>query len=138
MSEPSEGDRLKSTNRTRNIRLYAGIGVVFWVVAAIAAYVRGASSGTVVALALLAAAIAVALLVGWFHEPAGAVVMLAVAVSTLAYGLLVHWDLAFWGMMLFSVTGPLLLAAYLFDAARRDSRDAESIHEDAPTGSQAH
>ena len=67
-------------------------------------------------------------------------VMLAAAVLTVAYGLLVHWDLAFWGMMLFSVTGPLLIAAYLFDAVRRDRRDAESTasaERSSPTGTQA-
>jgi hypothetical protein len=126
MSEASKSGRPTGINRTRAVRLYAGIGAVLWAVAAIVAYVQGASSGTIAALAVLAAAIAVGLLVGWFHEPAGAVVMLAGSVLTVAYGLLVHWDLAFWGMMLFSVTGPFLIAAYLFDAARRDSRDAES------------
>jgi hypothetical protein len=146
MSQPSKNDRPTGVDRTRNVRLYAGIGVAFWAVAAVVAYVQGASTGTVIALALLAAAIAVGLLVGWFHEPAGAVVMLAAAVSTVAYGLLVHWDLAFWGMMLVSVTGPLLIAAYLFDAVRRDSRDAErpepaerteSTESSAPTGTRA-
>ena len=125
-------------SRTRAVRLYAGMGAVFWVVAAIAAYVQGASNGTIVALATLAAAIAAALLVGWYHEPAAAVVMLAAAASTVAYGLLVHWDLAFWGMMLFSVTGPFLLAAYLFDAVRRDERDAEDAEKSAPTAAHPH
>ena len=134
MSEPSTRNPPTRTNNARNVRLYAGIGVVFWALATVVAYVRGAGTATVVALALLAAAIAAGLLVGWFHEPAGAVVMLAAAVSTIAYGLLVHWDLAFWGMMLVSVTGPLLIAAYLFDAVRRDTRAAESTETSAPTG----
>lgn len=137
MSEPSKSGRPTATKRTRSVRLYAGIGVVFWALATVVAYVQGVGTGTIIALALLAAAIAAGLLVGWFHEPAGAVVMLAAAVSTVAYGLLVHWDLAFWGMMLVSVTGPLLIAAYLFDAARRDSRDAEGTERSAPAGTQA-
>lgn len=90
MSEPSRSDRPTGTDRTRTVRIYAGVGVAFWAVAAIAAYVRGARTGTIIALALLAAAIAVALLVGWFHEPAGAVIMLAAAVASVVLGLLAH------------------------------------------------
>jgi type IV secretory pathway VirB6-like protein len=45
--------------------------------------------------------------------------MLASAVATVAYGVLRHWDITFWFMMLLAAIGPLLLAAYLFDAVRR-------------------
>jgi hypothetical protein len=134
MSDPSKSDSPRTLDRARTVRIYAGIGVAFWAVAAIAAYERGASTAIIIALALLAAAIAVALIVGWFHEPAGAVVMLAAAVASVVVGLLAHWSLAFWGMMLISVTGPLLLAAYLFDAVRRDSQNAQNPERSAPTG----
>jgi hypothetical protein len=138
MSDALKSDDAKRVKRIHTVRLYAGAGLAFWIVAAIVAYVQGASNGTIVALATLAAGIAAALLVGWFHETAGAIVMLAAAISTVAYGVLVRWDLAFWGMMLVSVTGPMLVAAYLFDAVRRQDPDSEGTQTSAPTGAQAH
>ena len=123
MSETSASAQPKRTKR-QMARIYAGAGAAFWVVAAIAAYARGAGFEAVLALAVLGFVIAVALVVSWFHEPAGAVIMLAGAAATVAYGVLRRWDLPFWAMMLAAAIGPLLLAAYLFDAARRDSTQA--------------
>jgi hypothetical protein len=129
-------DDVKRSRRTRRVRMYAGTGAVFWMIAAYVAYTQGVSNTTVVALATLAAFIAAGLIVGWFHETAGAIVMVAAAVSSAAYGFLSRWDLAFWGMMLVSVIGPLLLAAYLFDAVRRDESGRTESSSDVPAGTQ--
>ena len=103
-------------------RAFVILGGVFWGLAAFAGYYSYQETG--VQAAFLAASIPlmaalVTLLVGWYSERTAALLLTAASVAVVYYGVVTQFEIGVWMLMTIALIGPMLTAAALFWAARR-------------------
>jgi fatty acid desaturase len=109
-------------------RLFVGLGGLLWVVLAIGSavvYPSGVAGMDQIGPFLVLALAVLALLVGWFYENLAALLLFAGAVATVVWGVMAGWEAGVWGLMVFFLIGPEILAGVLFLAAARMQKACE-------------
>jgi hypothetical protein len=109
-------------------RAFVILGGVFWGLAAFAGYYSYQETGF--NAAFLAASIplmgtVVTLLVGWYSERAAALMLTAASIAVVYYGVITQFEVGVWILMTIALVGPMMTAAVLFWAARRELRTLE-------------
>lgn len=110
-------------------RLFVGLGGLIWVVLTIGSAIvyptgsRGLDQYGPILVLLLAIA---ALLVGWFWENAAAVLLFVGAAASIVWGVMAGWEAGVWGLMVFFLIGPEIIAGALFLASARMQRLCEA------------
>ena len=109
-------------------RAFVILGGVFWGLAAFAGYYSYQETG--IKAAFLAASIplmatVVTLLVGWYSERAAALMLTAASIAVVYYGVIAQFEVGVWILMTLALVGPMMTAAMLFWAARRELKTLE-------------
>jgi hypothetical protein len=120
---------------SRRIRIERGVarafvilGGVFWGLAAFAGYYSYQETGfnaAFLAASIPLMATVVTLLVGWYSERAAALMLTAASIAVVYYGVITQFEVGVWILMTFALIGPMMTAAVLFWAARRELRTLE-------------
>jgi len=101
-------------------------GGVFWSLAAFIELSSPELSGAEIFTALVPLGACLAtLVVGWYYERFTAAALLVGALAVIAYGVIYQFAPGVWTIVTFMLIGPMLTAAALFWAARRDQESYE-------------
>ena len=99
------------------------LGGAFWMVASFAAlyaYMGASASSALLAAFLPFAATAATLAVGWYYERSAAALLVLGSIAVVVWGVVAGWEMGVWILMAIFMVGPMLTAATLFMAARRE------------------
>jgi hypothetical protein len=109
-------------------RAFVILGGVFWGLAAFAGYYSYQETGfnaAFLAASIPLMATVVTLLVGWYSERAAALMLTAASIAVVYYGVITQFEVGVWILMTVALVGPMMTAAVLFWAARRELRTLE-------------
>jgi hypothetical protein len=109
-------------------RAFVILGGVFWGLAAFAGYYSYQETGfnaAFLAASIPLMATVVTLLVGWYSERAAALMLTAASIAVVYYGVVTQFEVGVWILMTVALVGPMMTAAVLFWAARRELRTLE-------------
>jgi hypothetical protein len=109
-------------------RAFVILGGVFWGLAAFAGYYSYQETGfnaAFLAASIPLMATVVTLLVGWYSERAAALMLTAASIAVVYYGVITQFEVGVWILMTVALIGPMMTAAVLFWAARRELRTLE-------------
>ncbi len=63
--------------------------------------------------------------IGWYYERLAAVILFAGSIAAIAWGVVYQFEMGVWMLMTFALIGPMLTAAVMFWAARREQEAYE-------------
>jgi hypothetical protein len=109
-------------------RTFVGLGGLVWVVLAVGSavvYPSGSLAWDQFGPLLVLALAVLALLVGWFYENLAAILLFAGAVASIVWGVVAGWEAGVWGLMVFFLIGPEIIAGVLFLASARMQKMCE-------------
>jgi hypothetical protein len=109
-------------------RAFVIVGSLFWSVAAFAEFYTtrqvGFGEAALAAIVPLGASL-VTLVIGWYWERLTAVALMAASIAVVAAGVIYQYSPQAWAVMTFALIGPMVTAAVLFWAARREQEAYE-------------
>ena len=109
-------------------RAFVLAGGTFWTVATFAGLYSFRDAGitsSAIAAFIPATASLVTLIIGWYYERFTAVLLFVASLAAISWGVIYQFEAGVWMIMTFALIGPMMTAAAMFWAARREQEAYE-------------